>query len=654
MQSMNKKKRRILIIDDNRQIHLDYRKILEGQSCTTETNEDFLEFFGNEGEGESSGGGTFSSEPLNGLVTIDSALQGEDGFKLVQHSIEDRNPYHLAFVDLRMPPGWDGLKTVAKIWQVDPELQIVICSAYSDNSYADICNKLGRSDSLLILKKPFDAIEVYQLAVALTEKWILGRKARLKQEDLELLVAKRTEELKLASLQDPLTKLTNRTGFSTQLDLALSRVSRHGKMAAVFLIDIDYFKQINDNFGHPTGDQLLIEVAKRLKKCVRGTDTVARLGGDEFAIIQSDVESEGQFRGLLRRVEQLQKSPLEYEQRKIEFSFSIGVATCPLDSSDASDLLRKSDQALYRSKRDGRAMSRFYSPEMDSELLRTQRIFQGLKTALAEDQLLLHYQPIVDAQSGAIRTFEALIRWYHPERKLISPNEFIPIAEETGIIAPIGDWVLETACLEAQTWPVGIGVSVNMSPVQFREQNDVVSRVEEILKRTGLAPERLAIEITESAMISQPKYTSDCLRRLREMGVSIVLDDFGVGYSSLSYVQSFPFDRLKLDRSFVSSKSASDKTRAIMKLVGSLGVNLDIVTTAEGVETFEELKLVQEQGFRQIQGYLIGRPEPPAELLKYFDSQIIDLVPPSDQPNVALPFPVIEIPNVHDSQSNVD
>jgi len=642
--NMNETKRRILIIDDNRQIHKDYRKILEGQESPEESNEDFLKFFEDELEDSSAEVGSLPSEPLKGLISIDSAMQGEEGLQLVTQSRQENRPYHLAFVDLRMPPGWDGLTTVEAIWKVDPELQIVICSAYSDNSYADICKRLGRSDSLLILKKPFDAIEVYQLAVALTEKWILGHQARLKQEDLEELVRQRTEELRLASLQDPLTKLINRAGFNSQLEQALSRVYRHGKMAAVFLIDVDYFKQINDGYGHPAGDQLLIEIGHRLKQCTRDSDTVARLGGDEFAIIQSDVQSDGQFRGLLRRIEELQKLPFVCEERKIDFSFSIGVSTCPPDSSVASDLLKKADQALYRSKRDGRSTSRFYSPDMDSELVRTQRIYQGLKIALEEDQFLLHYQPIVNAHSGKINSFEALIRWNHDQQGMVSPNEFIPIAEETGIIVAMGEWILQTACAQATAWPEEIAVSVNMSPVQFREHHDVVSCIANILETTGLAPERLAIEITENAMMSQPEYTIECLHRLREMGVSVVLDDFGVGYSSLSYVQGFPFDRLKLDKSFVSLESSSHKTKAIMKLVGSLGINLNIVTTAEGVETLEELKLVQEEGFRQVQGYLIGRPEPFEKLKKYFETNHVDFESLSDGEKVAT-FPVVNIPD---------
>ena len=552
-------------------------------------------------------------------------MQGQEGFEMINQAREEGNPFHLAFVDLRMPPGWDGLKTVEEIWKVDPAIQIVICSAYSDNSYADICKRLGRSDSLLILKKPFDAIEVYQLAVALTEKWILGKEALLKRKDLERIVEQRTEELKQASLTDPLTHLRNRTGFNIDLESAINRSRRSGKSTSVFLIDLDFFKDINDSYGHPAGDALLIEVGSRLRQCTHETDTVARLGGDEFAVLQTDVESDSQFRSFLRRLENLQMTSWKYDQWDIDISFSIGVATCPIDGVDAEELLKKADLALYRSKKEGRGKSRRYALGMDEDVAHTRAVHQGLQAALREQELTLHFQPIVDAFTGRIYSFEALCRWEHPQRGMVPPDQFIPVAEETGIIVPIGDWVLESACRSALHWPEDIGVAVNMSPIQLREQHDVVSRVTRILDATGFDPNRLAIEITETAVLMQQQSTIDCLLQFQSLGIDIVLDDFGVGHSSLSYLQSFAFDKLKLDRSFVSSKSSSSKTRAIMKLVGSLGVNLNIATTAEGVETLDELKLVQDEGFNFVQGYLTGRPEPLEALSKYFKTKTVPL-----------------------------
>ena len=623
MQSMNDLKRRILIIDDNSRLHADYRKILEGEKSREETNEDYLGFFGTAHLGADFGNS--DCEPLKGLIKIDSAMQGEDGVDMVKQAREEGNPFQLAFVDLRMPPGWDGLKTVEEIWKVDPAVQIVICSAYSDNSYTDICKRLGRSDSLLILRKPFDAIEVYQLAVALTEKWILGKEALLKREDLEKIVEQRTRELRQASLIDPLTKLKNRTGFNIDFDNAVTRSKRSGTRVTVFLVDLDFFKDINDTYGHPVGDALLIEVSRRLTECTRETDTVARLGGDEFVVLQPDVESNYQFRGLLRRLEEIQKVPWKFEQWEIGISFSIGVVICPDDGANTEDLLKKADLALYRAKKEGRGTSRCYASGMDEDVAHTRAVYQGLQVALREQEFMLHFQPIVNACTGKLFSFEALLRWVHPKHGMVPPDQFIPVAEETGIIVPIGDWVLESACRSALLWPEDIGVAVNMSPVQLREHHDVVSHVTKIVELTGFDPNRLTIEITETTPLLQQKYTIDCLQKFQKLGIKIALDDFGVGHSSLSYLQSFAFDKLKLDRSFVSSKFSSSKTRAIMKLVGSLGINLNIPTTAEGVETIDELKLVQQEGFTFAQGYLFGRPEPHEELSKYFKTNAVQL-----------------------------
>ena len=632
-------KRRILIVDDNRRIHDDYRKILLGSAIEEPKNEEYQAFFGADETVEAR-----SAAPLRELIEIESALQGQEGLEKVKQAVAEGRRYSLAFVDLRMPPGWDGLRTIEEIWQVDPDLQIVICSAYSDNSYSDICDRLGRTDSLLILRKPFDAVEVHQLAVALTEKWLLGRQAKLKQADLKKLVQQRTEQLHRASLMDYLTKAANRAGFKAHLEEALLRSEENGTSCGVFLIDVDNLKQINDCYGHPCGDQLLIEVVNALKECVGETDTVARLGGDEFAIIQADVKTESEHETLLRRLEETPRA-FTHENLSIAFSYSIGIAVAPSDSTVVSELLKKADLALYRSKNDRLGKAHYYVGEMDDAYARTQEIFEGLKTAIAEDQFILHYQPIGDTRSGSIRSFEALVRWVHPEKGMIPPFQFIPVAEETALIVPIGDWVLEEACSQAQTWPLDVKVSVNLSSVQFREQYDLVTRVKRILDATGFDPKRLELEITETTVLDQNEYTFKCLHAFRELGISIALDDFGVGFASLSYLQNFPFDKLKLDRSFVSSCQNSHKTLAILKLVANLGIDLDMVTTAEGIETVEELQIVRQEGFTQVQGYLLGRPSKSEDLNQLFvDVPKIFSSLPAPIPKSQPAFPVVNIP----------
>jgi len=401
--SPSSEKRRILIVDDNRQIHDDYRKVLLGSGVEEPTNDEYQAFF----EEPNEAAGDCLHTPLRDLIEIDTAEQGQEGLGKVKNAVEQNRQYSMAFVDLRMPPGWDGLRTVEEIWKVDPELQIVICTAYSDNSFSDICNRLGRTDKLLILKKPFDGVEVYQLAVSLTEKWELGRQAQLKQSDLERLVVQRTEELRRASLSDPLTKVTNRAGFNTELERALLRANENGTSCGVFLIDVDNLKQINDTYGHLCGDRLLIEVANLLSQCAGESDTVARLGGDEFVIVQPDVQSNAQHEALSQRLEEQIKA-FEFENRKIAFSFSIGIAVTSGGCWAKDDLLKKADLALYRSKNERQGKPHYYTSEMDNDFTRTQEIYQGLQVALTDDQFILNYQPIADAQTGKIRSFEAL------------------------------------------------------------------------------------------------------------------------------------------------------------------------------------------------------------------------------------------------------
>jgi len=396
--SPSSEKRRILIVDDNRQIHDDYRKVLLGTEVDEPINEEYQAFFEepNEGPGDS------LHAPLRDLIEIDTAEQGQEGLEKVKNAVEQNRRYSMAFVDLRMPPGWDGLRTVEEIWKVDPELQIVICTAYSDNSFSDICNRLGRTDKLLILKKPFDGVEVYQLAVSLTEKWELGRQAQLKQEDLERLVVQRTEELRRASLRDPLTKVTNRAGFNTELEQALLRANENRTGCGVFLIDVDNLKQINDTYGHPCGDRLLIEVANLLSQCAGDSDTVARLGGDEFVIVQSDVESKAEHDALSQRLEKQIKA-FDFENRKITFSYSIGIAIASTDCWAKDELLKKADLALYRSKNEGQGKPYFYESEMDNDFTRTQEIYEGLQIARSRMHKLEKSAPSKRLSAGFIQ-----------------------------------------------------------------------------------------------------------------------------------------------------------------------------------------------------------------------------------------------------------
>lgn len=407
---------------------------------------------------------------------------------------------------------------------------------------------------------------------------------------------------------DALTDLPNRVVFQERIEGEQAPIAR-GSGAAVLCIDLDKFKAVNDTLGHASGDQVLKAAAERLQACCRETDTVARLGGDEFAILQTAVKTPSDAAALARNVVARMAEPFDIEDHRFLVGASVGIAVAPIDGTDAATLLRNADLALYRAKSEGRGTFHFFEPGMDAALQRRRAIEAGLRRALSRNELKLAFQPLLNVQQGQICSVEALLRWHDPERGEIAPADFIPVAEETGLIVPIGEWVLQEACATAATWPEQIGVAVNLSPVQFKARG-LVDQVKAALDASGLDPRRLELEITESVLLHTDMPTLDILHRLRELGIRICMDDFGTGYSSLSYLRSFPFEKIKIDRSFVRDSSSSDEANAIVKAVIKLGESLGITTTAEGVETQAQLELVREHGCTEAQGFLFGRPLP--------------------------------------------
>lgn len=396
MHSLINKPHRILIIDDNQMIHEDYRKILESSNSPSRSNAEAV-FFDDAVVEE-------HDESVPAIeVVLDSAFQGEEALSKVELALQEKRPYSMAFVDMRMPPGWDGLRTVQELWRVQPDLQVVICTAFSDHTWDDICKRLGHSDQLLILKKPFDNVEVAQLAIALTKKWALTHDARLRQRDLELMVEKRTAELQLAALRDGLTGLANRTKFNERLEHALARIERKDDVgASIVLIDLDCFKGVNDTLGHPGGDQLVKGVARRLEACVRATDCVARLGGDEFGILQTPVAGGEGASSLARRLFKVMEEPFSIDGNRVQVGMSCGISVAPQDGDNATDLMRNADLALYRAKADGRNCFRFFEEGMDRRIKERREIAGELKQAIEAGQLLLYYQPILDSASGKV------------------------------------------------------------------------------------------------------------------------------------------------------------------------------------------------------------------------------------------------------------
>ena len=411
---------------------------------------------------------------------------------------------------------------------------------------------------------------------------------------------------------DLLTQLPNRAFFHERLEQAMGLVGR-GEQCAVLCLDLDRFKLINDTLGHLVGDVLLQRAGERLLACVREVDTVARLGADEFGIVQIGVKRPDDVELLAKRITDAFREPFHTDGHPIVIGISIGAALAPGDGLAPGKLLKNADIALRLAKAEGRGSVCFFEPEMDARIDQRRLLELDLRGALVRNEFELYYQPLIELETGRVAEFEALIRWRHPVRGFVSPADFIPISEDTGMIVAIGDWVLRTACREAQTWPADVKVAVNLSPVQFTH-SDLLPSVESALWDSGLAANRLELEITESVLLQESDETLATLHRLRALGISIALDDFGTGYSSLSYLRRFPFDKIKIDQSFVRDMASNRDSMSIVRAIAGLGESLGMKTTAEGVETLEQLEMLRSEGCTQVQGYFISRPVPAGDV----------------------------------------
>jgi len=415
---------------------------------------------------------------------------------------------------------------------------------------------------------------------------------------------------------DALTDLPNRTMLRERLDHELKRVKR-GECLAVLCLDLDHFKSVNDTLGHPIGDELLKVVAERLRRCTREPDTIARLGGDEFAIIMTGMERPTDAVALAKRIRESITKPYHIDGHQILADISIGVSLAPMDASEPDQLLKNADMALYGAKGDGRGTYRFFEPEMDAKMKTRRELEMDLRSALVNSEFELYYQPLVNLQTNDITAFEALVRWNHPTRGLVSPADFIPVAEETGLIIQLGEWVLRRACQETAQWPAHIKVAVNLSPSQLKSRN-LTELVVSALEDSGMSAHRLQLEITETVLMHNTFNTLATLHQLRKLGVQIAMDDFGTGYSSLSYLRSFPFDKIKIDRSFIQDLSNGAEPLAIVNAVAGLARSLNMISTAEGVETQQQLDQLQSIGCTEMQGYLFSHARPAADIVRLF------------------------------------
>lgn len=724
---------RILVIDDNPKVHEDFRKILVS---SPDLQKDALAALDEKIFSDEKSENKSSSEYPS--YDVEFASQGQEGLELIKKATEIGRPFSLMFVDIRMPPGWDGIETIQQIWKVDPWIQTVICTAYSDYSWMDMIKILGTKDNLVILKKPFDVVEVRQFALALTRKWQLNNEAKKNIVNLEETVRQRTIELERSltliratlestadgilvvnsdgevvdynkkfldmwgvtnltlrpgrmndflssiadKLQDPdaflakvdylnkhpdlesidevnfknnkyferyskpyrvhdkvigrvwsfrditetkklqealvyhathdkLTKLPNRRLLYDRIKQAMAFAKRTGRQVAVMLFDIDRFKMINDSLSHTAGDFALRIIAARVSGILREIDTIARLGGDEFVVSVYDIENEAQIEIIANKILTTIKNPFKINKFNFSLKVSMGISIYPEDGTSVDDLLQKADSAMYRVKKQGGNGFKFCEPDESARTLKLLSLENDLRNAIENNELVLHYQPLIDLPSGNITGVEALIRWNHPTLGLLMPVDFLQIAEESGLIVPMGEWVLRKACLQNKLWQEEklpfLKIAVNVSSTQLKMPLFSES-ISNILKETHLDPQYLEIELTETVIIENPELMLKVLKEIKKLGVELVMDDFGTGYSSLSYLKRFPFNKLKIDRSFVQNIGSDEDDISLIQSIIVMAGNLRLKVVAEGVETEKQLSLLSDRKCDQIQGYFFSRP----------------------------------------------
>lgn len=637
---------RILLVDDQQSIHDAYRTVL----LSSPQNDSDLDDLEAELFGDGPATGT-SADPI-GLMTFEltHAMQGLQAVELTVEALATQQPFEVAFVDMRMPPGIDGLETIQRLWQVDPGLQVIICTAFSDYSWPQIIDRLGHRDNLLVVKKPFASEEVLQLAMAMTQKqrMSVASQQRLQQlqsanEKLQEEIGQRKSaesELQHAATHDHLTKLPNRNYLKNVLaEQFRRRQTNCDKCDALIFLDLDNFKLINDSLGHIVGDELLVQIARRLQETLhsmcgdsavdskRDPNTphslVARLGGDEFVVFLANVETEALAIRFAETIRDDLINSYVLTNQELSVGTSLGIAFANADVATPEDLMRNADLAMYRAKFSGKRCLAVFDRNMHSSVLKQLEMEASLRTVLQDDGLRMVYQPIFSVKDGSVTGVESLLRWHHPENGLISPVDFIPVAEETGLIVPIGRWVLEEACRTAKRLNQTAGnrpisVSVNVSKRQIIDPGFVLM-LGRILDQFEVSGNQINLEITESLIMENPEHIVDRLHEIRDLGVELHMDDFGTGHSSLSCLHRFPIDVLKIDRSFVSTMESNIDYESIIHAIITLAHNLNVTVIAEGIETKRQLGRLRDLECDLGQGYYFSEPKPLEEVIALMD-----------------------------------
>ena len=594
---------RVLIADDEADIRDAYRQILveadaSGDAAALRTLRDRL--FAKTAPGQPAKK-AFNRTALFAPVFCDGA---QAAVTAVRDSIAADDPFAIAFLDMRMPPGPDGVWAAARIREMDPAIEIVVCTAYSDVDPGEIGGIVPPEEKLSYLQKPFHPHEIRQMTISLASKWRAEHRI-----------------VKLAYF-DALTGLPNREQSRSCLSSALVAAKAQQQVLAVLYLDLDNFKRVNDTLGHAAGDELLSLVAARLRQSLQPEavaqadgqspqlNHIARLGGDEFIVILPSVRTAADAAAVADRLIADLQLPMRLDLHTLVVTPSIGIAMYPSDGEDVDSLLRNADLAMYFAKRKGPGMHAFFDAAMNEAALRRFTLEAKLRGALERGEFSLHYQPQFDVGSGTLSGMEALLRWNHAELGSVPPGEFVPVAEETGLILPIGEWVLRTACRQAKAWlDEGLPMTrmaVNVSGQQF-VLKDFPATVESIIRETGIEPSMLELEITESVVMKDEAWAEQALRQLKQLGVFLAIDDFGTGYSSFGRLRHFAVDRLKIDQSFMTSLIECSDDRAIAAAIIAMSRSLRISVTAEGVESFPQLLFLQEHECQEAQGFLFSR-----------------------------------------------
>jgi diguanylate cyclase (GGDEF)-like protein len=609
---MKKMPIRVLVADDEAEVRDAYRQILLDADMSSETAvfHNLRERLFSKNMPDPMAKGPVSADTTFAPVFCEGA---EAAVAAVRDALGVDDPFAVVFLDMRMPPGRDGVWAAARIRELDPAVEIVLCTAYSDVDPRDIGGMVPPEEKLSYLQKPFHPHEIRQMTISLASKW-------------------RSEHriVKLAYF-DALTGLPNREQLRNRLNSTLTSAKQHQRMLAVLYLDLDNFKRVNDTLGHAVGDELLCLVAARLRSSLRADDAVddvpssrsshiARLGGDEFIVILPNIRSADDAAAVAARLIAELQEPMRLALHTLVVTPSVGVAMYPADGVEADTLLRNADLAMYFAKRKGPGMFAFFDASMNDAALHRFTLEAKLRGALERGEFTLHYQPQFDVRTGGISGMEALLRWTNEELGVIPPAEFIPVAEETGLILSIGEWVLRTACKQAKDWideglPV-VRMAVNVSGQQFILK-DFPQLVAGIVKETGLEASMLELEITESVVMKDEAWAEQALAQLKALGVMLAIDDFGTGYSSFGRLRHFAVDRLKIDRSFMTRLIDSGDDRAFAAAIIAMSRSMRISVTAEGVESFPQLLFLQEHDCHEAQGFLFSRalPAPDAHKL---------------------------------------